>query len=48
LADRPPGFEFEGFDWVIRFVSVAASLGVLLGGWLSAGPIANMRTGSLG
>jgi hypothetical protein len=34
FADRPPGFdfgyEFEGFDWVIGFASVAALLGVLL------------------
>ena len=40
FADRPPGFdfgsEFEGFDWVIGFASMAALLGALLGVWLSA------------
>ena len=40
FADPPPGFEFgsefEGFDWVIGFASVAALLGALLGVWLSA------------
>jgi hypothetical protein len=40
FADRPPGFdfgsEFEGFDWVIGFASMAALFGALLGVWLSA------------
>jgi hypothetical protein len=40
FADRPPGFdfgsEFEGFDWVIGFASMAALFGALLGAWLSA------------
>jgi hypothetical protein len=40
FADRPPGFdfgsEFEGYDWVIGFASVAALVGALLGVWLSA------------
>jgi hypothetical protein len=40
FADRPPGFEFgsefEGFDWVIGFASMAALFGALLGVWVSA------------
>ena len=40
FADRPPGFdfgsEFEGFDWVIGFASMAALFGALVGVWVSA------------